>query len=68
MPQGFVCKYHFDNFVKGQTDTLVDRTNAATILQKSLRAQFGYENWFRDEQALSDCMNTVSALCEIGIG
>ena len=46
----------------------MDRTNAATILQKSLRAQFGYENWFRDEQALSDCMNTVNALCEIGIG
>ena len=58
----------YDNFFKGQTDTLVDRTNAATILQKSLRAQFGNENWFRDEQALGDCMNTVNALCEIGIG
>ena len=58
----------YDNFFKGQTHTLVDRTNAATILQKSLRAQFGNENWFRDEQALGDCMNTVNALCEIGIG
>ena len=58
----------YDNFLKGQRDTLADKTNAATILQKSLRAQFGNENWFRDEQALGDCMNTVNALCEIGIG
>ena len=46
---------------------LNDKSNAAIVLQKSLRAQFGEKDWFWNESSLNDINQTVIGLCTLGI-